>query len=75
VFDDPTSELLRSAPELSGLDPSSLPKTLTKLYAEIIAVRLRLRKIVGGQTNAADLLEALRPELERVRRIAILSIL
>lgn len=70
MFDDPTSELIRSAPELSGLDPNLLPKTLTKAYAEIVAVRLRLRKKADGTSNAADLLEALRPELKRLRKIA-----
>ena len=70
MFDDPTSELIRSAPELSGLDPDSLPKALTKAFAEIVAVRLRLRKMANGASNAADLLEALRPELERLRKIA-----
>ncbi len=70
MFDDPTSELIRSAPELSGIDPSSLPKALTKVYAEIVAVRLRLRKMADGTSNAADLLETLRPELERLRKIA-----
>lgn len=70
MFDDPTSELIRSAPELSGLDPNSLPKALTKAYAEIVAVRLRFRKMADGTSNAADLLETLRPELERLRKIA-----
>ncbi|MBT9597929.1 MAG: DEAD/DEAH box helicase, partial [Vitreoscilla sp.] len=70
MFDDPTSELIRSAPELSGLDPNSLPKALTKAYAEIVAVRLRLRMMADGTSNAADLLETLRPELERLRKIA-----
>jgi len=70
MFDDPTSELIRSAPELPGLDLSSLPKALTKAYAEIVAVRLRLRKMQDGTSNAANLLETLRPELERLRRIA-----
>lgn len=70
MFDDPTSELIRSAPELSGLDPNSLPKALTKAYAEIVAVRLRIRKMADGTSNAADLLQTLRPELERLRKIA-----
>ena len=70
MFDDPTSELIRSAPELTGLDPNSLPKALTKAYAEIVAVRLRLRKMANGTTNAADLLETLRPELEQLRKVA-----
>lgn len=70
MFDDPTSDLIRSAPELPGLDPGSLPKALTKAYAEIVAVRLRLRKMADGTSNAAELLESLRPELERLSRIA-----
>lgn len=70
MFDDPTSELIRSAPELSGLDPNSLPKELTRVYAEIVAVRLRVRKMTDGMSNAVDLLEHLRPELEQLRKIA-----
>jgi hypothetical protein len=70
MFDDPTSELIRSAPELPGLDPNSLPKALTKAYAEIVSVRLRLRKMADGTSNAPDLLATLRPELERLRKIA-----
>lgn len=70
MFDDPTSDLIRSAPELAGLDPDVLPKALTKAYAEIAAVRLRLRKMADGTSNAAELLESLRPELERLSRIA-----
>lgn len=70
MFDDPTSELLRSAPELSGLDSNSLPKALTKAYAEIVAVRLRLRRMADGTSNAVGLLESLQPELEQLRKIA-----
>ena len=70
MFDDPTAELIRSAPELSGLDPNSLPKELTKIYSEIVAVRLRLRKMADGSSNAGDLLETLRPELQRLKKIA-----
>lgn len=70
MFDDPTSELIRSAPVLSGLDPESLPKALTKAYAEIVAVRLRIRRVADGTSNASELLETLQPELERLRKIA-----
>jgi replicative superfamily II helicase len=70
MFDEPTSELLRSAPELSGLDASSLPKALTKTYAEIVAIRLRLRSTADETTNTPDLIETLKPELERLRKIA-----
>lgn len=70
MFDDSTAELIRSAPELSGLDPTSLPKALTKAYAEIVAVRLCFRTAVDGTSNAASLLESLQPELKRLRKIA-----
>lgn len=70
MFDDPTSELIRSAPALSGLDSHSLPKTLTKVYAEIVAIRLRIRKTADGASNAAELLTSLQAELTRLRKIA-----
>src|SRR5438552_36276 len=41
MFDPITAALLRSAPELPGLDPAGLPQILTRRYAELIARRLR----------------------------------
>jgi superfamily II DNA/RNA helicase len=41
MFDAATASLLRSAPELPGLDPSELPAILTSHYAELASMRLR----------------------------------
>ncbi|MGO3742241.1 DEAD/DEAH box helicase [Kerstersia sp.] len=70
MFDEPTSELIRSAPPLSGLDPESLPKTLTKAYAEIVAVRLRVRSLAKAAGRQDDFFGALRPEIDQLRKIA-----
>lgn len=70
MFDELTSELIRSAPKLSGLDQYSLPKVLTKAYAEIVTVRLRFRKAANGMSNAAELLKTLQPEIEGLSKIA-----
>lgn len=70
MFDEPTSELIRSAPPLTGLDPDSLPKALTKAYAEIVAARLRVRSLIEGLERTDDSLDALLPEISRLRRIA-----
>lgn len=70
MFDEPTSELIRSAPPLSGLDPETLPKTLTKAYAEIVAARMRIRSLVQPAEEEDDFIEALHPEIKRLRRIA-----
>lgn len=70
MFDEPTSELIRSAPPLSGLDPETLPKALTKAYAEIVAARMRVRSLAQPAEGEGDFLEALRPEIDRLRRIA-----
>lgn len=41
MFDAATATLLRSAPELPGLDPDELPAILTTHYAELASIRLR----------------------------------
>lgn len=41
MFDPVTSELLRSAPALPGLDPADLPEKFAEGYAELVARRLR----------------------------------
>lgn len=41
MFDAATASLLRSAPELPGLDPNELPAILTTHYAELASMRLR----------------------------------
>lgn len=70
MFDEPTSELIQSAPPLPGLDPEILPKMLTKAYAEIVAARLRVRSLAQASAQADDLFETVRPEIELLRKIA-----
>lgn len=41
MFDPETSSLLRSAPELQGLDPNNIPQILTSNYARLVSMRLR----------------------------------
>jgi ATP-dependent RNA helicase HelY len=48
MFDAATSRLLRAAPVVPGVDPELLPQELTRVYAELVAVRL------GGARGEAD---------------------
>lgn len=41
MFDPETSQLLRSAPALAGLDAARMPQVLTARFAELVARRLR----------------------------------
>lgn len=41
MFDPVSAELLRSAPELPGLDPNRIPQILTREYAQLVSMRLR----------------------------------
>jgi superfamily II DNA/RNA helicase len=41
MFDAATAELLRSAPEVPGLDPQDIPALLTLHYANLVSARLR----------------------------------
>jgi len=52
MFDPVTAALMRSAPELPGLDPAELPQTLTARYAELVA--RRLRRTEGEETSEAE---------------------
>ena len=66
MFDAETSELIRSAPPLQGLDLEDLPKQLTREYFTIVSLRMRLRESAGSG--------ALEPELagivERLESLA-----
>ena len=41
MFDPVSAVLLRSAPELPGLDPNRIPQILTSEYAQLVSMRLR----------------------------------
>lgn len=41
MFDPETARLLRSAPELPGLNPNNIPQLLTGHFAQLVSMRLR----------------------------------
>ena len=51
MFDPVTSQLLRRAPALPGLDPAVMPQVLTARYAELVARRLRA---TAGETASGS---------------------
>ena len=53
MFDSETENLIRNAPALEGLDLSALPKDFTRIFASIVAARMRLRRI-GSQQKTED---------------------
>lgn len=57
MFDRATAELLRSAPEVPGLDPQQLPALLTRHYADLVSARLR-----GTADDPSEAAEAWPPE-------------
>lgn len=58
MFDNRTAELIRAAPQLSGVDPALLPQELTGIYAELAGLRLRRATLADNPVYA-----------ERIRRI------
>ena len=41
MFDTSTAELIRRAPALSGVDPLTLPQELTRIYSDLVVMRLK----------------------------------
>ncbi len=41
MFDAATAELIRAAPPLSGVDPIMLPQELTRIYSDLVVLRLK----------------------------------
>lgn len=62
MFDASTSELIRQAPPLRDVNPATLPQELTRVYAELVVLRLR------SLSPVADVEQ--RTRLERLKRIA-----
>ncbi len=54
MFDRATESLIQGAPALDGLDLENLPKEFTRIYASIVAVRMRLRGLAGSSTQTAE---------------------
>lgn len=66
MFDAATANLLRSAPELPGLDPDALPAILTTHYAELASMRLRGGEAEEDQNEGAWSLERIADTYELV---------
>lgn len=69
MFDSDTVELIRNAPELSGLDLESLPQEITAAYAAIVSARLRLRASIDTSDDEA-LSSELEASISQLRRLA-----
>lgn len=64
MFDPITTQLIRAAPALDGLDLDSLPKQLTSAFADIVSARILLRS--ASSEPSPDLLAT----LSNMRRLA-----
>lgn len=64
MYDESTAKLIRSAPELDGLNLEKLPDFLTETFAQIVAARIRLR---GSDVQDTEDLSRL---IKKVKRLA-----
>jgi ATP-dependent RNA helicase HelY len=62
MFDAGTAALIRSAPTVEGIDPEVLPQELTRIYAELVTLRLRVADPDAAVERA--------PNLDRLLRVA-----
>lgn len=69
MFDPQTVALIRSAPELDGLDLEALPSNITSAYAQIVAARIRARASIG-RDSPEELQDSVAAIVEEMRRIA-----
>lgn len=65
MFDADTIALISDAPELEGLDLSTLPEQLTDAYASIVTARVRLREL-AGTSQLPDDIAALVTQMRRI---------
>lgn len=56
MYDESTAALIRSAPDLPGLDRERLPDHLSRAFAEIVSARVALR---DAETPAGDIRETI----------------
>lgn len=54
MFDSETEELIKNAPSLEGLNLDSLSKDFTRIYASLVASRMRLRDISLPTNDESD---------------------
>lgn len=55
MFDSDTVRLIASAPPLSGLDLTDLPKKLTNAYASLVSARVRLQHLAANAIVPDDI--------------------
>lgn len=55
MYDATTANLIRSAPDLTGLDAEQLPEQLSRSFAEIAAARIRLRDRPADNEQLAEI--------------------
>jgi hypothetical protein len=60
MFDVGTANLIRSAPPVEGIDPEALPQELTRIYAQLVALRLQAADPDAGALRALNLDRLLR---------------
>ena len=65
MFDADTSALISGAPELEGLDLSTLPQQLTDAYASIVTARVRLREL-GSTIGLPGDLQAVATKMRKI---------
>ena len=54
MFDAETVKLIKSAPSLEGLNLDTLAKEFTRIFASIVASRMRLREAASTADNTSD---------------------
>lgn len=74
MFDPSTEELIRQAPTLDGLDNNQLSKEFTRIYAAIVAARIRLRDLAaqaaGEDESRVEALSNVAKEMKFLRELA-----
>src|SRR5262245_34987983 len=83
MFDPATSNLLRSAPAVPGLDPDNIPAIITRHYAALVSARLRGASdedapAVGGWTleriaDTYELITSIDPDADARRAAAFVA--
>ena len=74
MFDPSTEELIRQAPSLEGLDSAGLSKEFTRIYATVVATRMRLRDLAAQTEQSPDVraavLDTVRKEMKFLTELA-----
>ena len=75
MFDAATSQLLRSAPGVPGLNPQNIPALLTEHYANLVSARLRGTAEDGADEETEWPLERIAGTYERTCRTKLVDYL